>query len=344
MRQLFWLAVLALMTLAPNALAVYDTRTGRFLQRDPIGYSDGMNQYRYEAATPVASVDPFGTSSSKVSNPYGWKLTWKTPDANGISATGLEYKIGQPGQVKLYWSAGGSNTWNLPHGKSATTTKIGRVHASYGIRSNGNDRLTMESYIYSTTFYQFFDTGTTDNGAPRFHANRSDRGFANPSVDFFCNKNGEVRPDFKSIRYSEKDITAASGVTTEHRSAINYIGLGAERSIHTSAGAGFELTTIPSERRANLHLQIDAIFSKEDSFSWSVGIGIGLSLPSASLNAKGSFNLSPVPGVQIGPTFSAAQTLSSVIERSQTYNYGYIEMKCSKVGSPCSSRPATPLP
>ncbi len=39
----------------------YDPSTGRFTQRDPLGFVDGVNQYAYAANNPVMFVDPFGT-------------------------------------------------------------------------------------------------------------------------------------------------------------------------------------------------------------------------------------------------------------------------------------------
>lgn len=55
----------------------YDPFTGRFLQRDPMGYADGMNPYEYCMSNPVRFIDPFGCATGAsdydhvVSNPIG---------------------------------------------------------------------------------------------------------------------------------------------------------------------------------------------------------------------------------------------------------------------------------
>jgi hypothetical protein len=39
---------------------MYHPTVGRFLQRDPSGYADGMSLYQYVASDPMSSLDPFG--------------------------------------------------------------------------------------------------------------------------------------------------------------------------------------------------------------------------------------------------------------------------------------------
>jgi hypothetical protein len=57
------LALLAVLACAGEASAYLHPQAGRFLQRDPLGYVDGMGVYEYLKGSPVALADPFGTQS-----------------------------------------------------------------------------------------------------------------------------------------------------------------------------------------------------------------------------------------------------------------------------------------
>jgi len=52
----------------------YDPERGRFLQRDPKGYVDGMGLYEYVGSNPVNFVDPFGTEKNSGMSKQPW---WK---------------------------------------------------------------------------------------------------------------------------------------------------------------------------------------------------------------------------------------------------------------------------
>jgi hypothetical protein len=47
----------------------YSPTLGRFLERDPMEYTDEMNDYQFELSNPIDRVDPFGTDSSPTSAP-----------------------------------------------------------------------------------------------------------------------------------------------------------------------------------------------------------------------------------------------------------------------------------
>ena len=49
----------------------YDAETGRFMQRDPLGYVDGMNLYEYVKSNPLGHFDPSGLKTKKLPD-------WKT--------------------------------------------------------------------------------------------------------------------------------------------------------------------------------------------------------------------------------------------------------------------------
>ncbi len=64
MRRLMILMVAVLGMFGSDALAIYDAGTGRFMQRDPIGYASGTtNLYAYVGSSPLNWLDPFGLKS-----------------------------------------------------------------------------------------------------------------------------------------------------------------------------------------------------------------------------------------------------------------------------------------
>ncbi|MVF25038.1 RHS repeat-associated core domain-containing protein [Methylocaldum sp. BRCS4] len=58
----------------------YDPSIGRFTQRDPVGYLDGINRYAYMGNNPVNFTDPNGLLARQVS-------VWATQQANYFKET-----------------------------------------------------------------------------------------------------------------------------------------------------------------------------------------------------------------------------------------------------------------
>ena len=53
-----------------NRARILHPKIGRFMQRDPLGYLDGMSLYEYVRTQPLRLRDPFGLGSDL--DPYGW--------------------------------------------------------------------------------------------------------------------------------------------------------------------------------------------------------------------------------------------------------------------------------
>ncbi|MBE3123697.1 MAG: hypothetical protein IMZ65_02745, partial [Planctomycetes bacterium] len=62
----------AVAALAADTSAMYHPTLGRWLQRDPIGYADGMSRYEYVGGRPLAHVDPHGLAYVTVTPLPGW--------------------------------------------------------------------------------------------------------------------------------------------------------------------------------------------------------------------------------------------------------------------------------
>lgn len=80
----------AITAFSPKAFGMQHPRQARFLQRDPIGYANGMSLYEYVGSNPITSLDPGGLFSfskfwkafkiyynlNDVGTPYARELIW----------------------------------------------------------------------------------------------------------------------------------------------------------------------------------------------------------------------------------------------------------------------------
>lgn len=64
--------VVAIVGLADTAKAFYHPSVGRWVQRDPIGYQDGMSLCEYEGSEPCYHLDPDGLAEVTITVLPGW--------------------------------------------------------------------------------------------------------------------------------------------------------------------------------------------------------------------------------------------------------------------------------
>lgn len=81
----------------------YNPVLGRFMQRDPIGYADGINMFAYVGNNPTNKTDPFGlradweTLQPEEWNAHSsevWNMSEPRPDAPGWFVLGDLITIG----------------------------------------------------------------------------------------------------------------------------------------------------------------------------------------------------------------------------------------------------------
>jgi RHS repeat-associated protein len=97
----------------------YDPERGRFLNRDPIGYSGGVNLYGYVGNSPVGGVDPLGLAAVTVSlggvavggfgrgmGVSGWAEVYVTVEIGGDWSVAAGYNVGHGDGMGLLASVG----------------------------------------------------------------------------------------------------------------------------------------------------------------------------------------------------------------------------------------------
>ncbi|MCD9033539.1 hypothetical protein LDO32_17640, partial [Luteimonas sp. Y-2-2-4F] len=93
-----------------NGFRDYDGRTGRYLQPDPLGLTDGINPYSYSQGNPLAFYDPLGLCSCGIGGwgkdfSENWKTTSNTIDSAMSRVNPLDLPLGP--QTYINFALGG---------------------------------------------------------------------------------------------------------------------------------------------------------------------------------------------------------------------------------------------
>jgi RHS repeat-associated protein len=93
-----------------NRARHYDPQHGRWLQREPLGYVDGMNLYEYVESNPSRSTDPTGLNLRRTA-PEAYKGPWKGVPTNKAVAGPCDCAC----IVELYNNAAFDNPFGQVH-------------------------------------------------------------------------------------------------------------------------------------------------------------------------------------------------------------------------------------
>ena len=151
MRRQHFFAVLsglaAIALVAADASAMYHPTLGRFLQRDPAGYTNGLHLAQYARNSPLVYKDPMGLSSIMEGLEAYWETRKPTPDdyrpvfSAGVDLTlGTAYKRRREG-----WTYGADAMEKWREGKAGTYRGNAKMRAD--LAQSAAIRNTLEDLV-----------------------------------------------------------------------------------------------------------------------------------------------------------------------------------------------------
>lgn len=145
------LAVCATMAFTASVSAMYHPTLGRFAQRDPKGYADGMGLYEYCRSGPAHNVDPRGTKISHVRayseiKMSSGKVLKVTPE--GFDRKMMAYLSQQPPGIEFRLESQGARAGNKDDGLwygegHERLTVVGVKRENYDTLTKGHEKGTM---------------------------------------------------------------------------------------------------------------------------------------------------------------------------------------------------------
>lgn len=136
-------------SLTPSTtLAEYNPTTGRFLQRDPIGYADGMNLYEYVKSKPISEIDPLGLYVPNSVLKHCFPSPPKTPKKCGNCGPDISMSLLiLEGNIERWFNGGPHDAYISEDDKTISGDSTRKINFCKGrMDLSGWDILSLKSY------------------------------------------------------------------------------------------------------------------------------------------------------------------------------------------------------
>jgi len=139
----------------------YDPASGRYVQRDPIGYGDGMNVYRSVQNDPINGIDPLGLEQRTASWKYD-ETQWANRNEPSVVAPGSAFMQSGTRYTVVDYKFVDGGYWNYTLGHlpffNGNPTPYHEVTVSYETRPTASDRYFDAAALASYASQKFRDT------------------------------------------------------------------------------------------------------------------------------------------------------------------------------------------